>query len=467
MSEKRAKKQNNFLINVIIVCAVVLTMLVIGALFVPRVNIEASLNGDKTMIVEYGTEFTDPGANAVKDGQALVVEAEGTVDVNKLGEYTITYYAQANRRVEVETRTVKVVDTTQPVITLHTTPGYVLLPGETYQEEGFTATDNYDGDITDKVQRQEEAERISYTVTDSSGNTVTVYRDLVYGDEIAPVITLEGETEIKLKAGQSYQEPGFKANDNCDGDVTDKVTVSGTVDTTKGGTYTITYTVTDAHGNKAEVTRKVIVEGDSKVIYLTFDDGPGIHTERLLEVLKKYNAKATFFVVNTKHIDLLPKIAADGHAIGVHTLTHKYEEVYASDEAFFKDFDAMRQIIHDKTGIWTTLMRFPGGSSNVISKRYCPGIMTRLTKAVTEKGYQYFDWNADSMDAGGAKTADDVYRNAIKSIGNHKTAVLLQHDIKGFSVDAVERIIIWGQEHGYTFQALTPNSPTCHHGVNN
>jgi hypothetical protein len=93
--------------------------------------------------------------------------------------------------------------------------------------------------------------------------------------------------------------------------------------------------------------------------------------------------------------------------------------------------------------------------------------MTRLTKAVRDQGFQYFDWNVSSGDAGGAKTADDVYYNVINGVSNRRVSIVLQHDIQGFSVDAVERIIIWGLQNGYSFQALTPNSPTCHHEVKN
>lgn len=98
--------------------------------------------------------------------------------------------------------------------------------------------------------------------------------------------------------------------------------------------------------------------------------------------------------------------------------------------------------------------------------------MTRLTQAVTDQGFQYFDWNVSSGDAGGVsgtseeKTAQ-VVANVIKGVEGKKYAVVLQHDIHEFSVDAVEQILIWGINNGYTFQALTPESPTCHHTVNN
>ena len=93
--------------------------------------------------------------------------------------------------------------------------------------------------------------------------------------------------------------------------------------------------------------------------------------------------------------------------------------------------------------------------------------MTRLTKKLLELGYQYFDWNVDSNDAGGAKTADEIFNNVVKGVSNRTNSVVLQHDTQGFSVDAVERIIAWGLCNGYTFKALDQDSPSCHHAVQN
>ena len=210
----------------------------------------------------------------------------------------------------------------------------------------------------------------------------------------------------------------------------------------------------------------IVVPGD-KVIYLTFDDGPSGHTPRLLEILAKYNVKATFFVVGSANTAYLDDIVNQGHSIAAHTYSHDYSEIYASEEAYFKDLNKVRQLIYDKTGTWTTLIRFPGGSSNSVSRHYCLGIMSQLTKAVEAQGLQYFDWNVDSKDAGGAKTADEVFSNVIAGVQKHNVSVVLQHDIHGYSVDAVERIIQWGLANGYTFLPLTSTSPNAHHGVNN
>jgi peptidoglycan/xylan/chitin deacetylase (PgdA/CDA1 family) len=169
-------------------------------------------------------------------------------------------------------------------------------------------------------------------------------------------------------------------------------------------------------------------------------------------------------VLNSGYLDLLPEMVADGHTVAVHTYSHVFSEVYASESAYYRDLNAIREKVHDYTGQWPNILRFPGGSSNTLSN-FNPGIMTRLVKSVEEKGYRYFDWNVDSNDAGGASTADEVFRNVVDGIAGKKYAVVLQHDVKGFSVDAVERIIEWGLANGYTFAALTQDSPECEHAV--
>ena len=73
----------------------------------------------------------------------------------------------------------------------------------------------------------------------------------------------------------------------------------------------------------------------------------------------------------------------------------------------------------------------------------------------------------DSNDAGGTTTSTGVYNNVVSAVAKRKTSVVLMHDIKGYTVNAIEDIIVWGLENGYTFKALTADSPTCHHGINN
>ena len=127
----------------------------------------------------------------------------------------------------------------------------------------------------------------------------------------------------------------------------------------------------------------------------------------------------------------------------------------------------MQDIIYQQTGVVTTLMRFPGGSSNTVSKGTYPGLMSLLSEAVQDAGYQYFDWNVDSNDAGGARNTQTVADNVIRGISENPVSVVLQHDIHDYSVDAVEQILQWGMENGYSFKALSPDSPGYHHPIAN
>lgn len=204
-----------------------------------------------------------------------------------------------------------------------------------------------------------------------------------------------------------------------------------------------------------------------KIIYLTFDDGPSLYTERLLEILTRYNVKATFFVTKTTRLEVLPKITAAGHSIGNHTANHNYRELYADEESFLRALVTMEQIILDRTGVRPVLFRFPGGSTS--ADRYAPhkGMSRRLTALVQERGYSYFDWNLDTRDALDVRTPGGVYRNVISGIRGRKETVVLQHDIRKYSVDAVERILVWGLRNGYTFLPLEADSPAVRHKIGN
>ena len=319
---------------------------------------------------------------------------------------------------------------------------------------------------------------IVYSVKDSSGNEAFTERVIHVEDTTAPQISLTGGEVYYIRMGDTYSEPGYTAVDICDGDVTDKVSVSGNVDTANAGKYTVTYNVSDNCGNESEVQRTVkvvapmsddAVNPGDKVVYLTFDDGPGPYTEKLLDILDRYNVKATFFVTNGKpdYQNLIAQEAQRGHTVAIHSASHDYAKIYQSVDAYFADFDEMNSIITAQTGKAADLVRFPGGSSNTISKKYCYGIMSQLVCAVEERGFRYCDWNVSSGDAGGTTSTSQVVANVIEGIKSNNVSVVLQHDIKNFSVDAVEQIIQWGLSEGYTFLPMTSTTPMSHHGVNN
>ncbi len=481
MATKEFLKKNKKL--VITITGIVVALLFLIILFLSLFNINITLNGNAKETIEYGTTYTEQGATASYSMFAtrnipLDVTIDGTVDSSRLGTYHIHYKAKKGILSEKKSREVKIVDTQPPVIELNKIDGYYPKTGETYQEEGFTATDNYDGDITNKVKRTEDNNVVTYTVSDSSGNKTSVKRTIEYNDGVAPSITLNGESDVTIKAGTKFDDPGCTAKDSHGNDLSDDISVSGDISTYRAGTYTLTYTATDKFGNEASVDRTVTVEavkqagtsasGD-KVVYLTFDDGPGAYTQQLLDILDKYNVKVTFFVTNVNggYENMIAKEAAAGHTVAIHSASHDYQKIYSSVDAYFNDLNEMSDIIYAQTGQRPKLIRFPGGSSNTVSRKYCNGIMTTLTKAVTDQGYKYFDWNVSSGDAGETTSTDAVYQNVVNGMKSHNVSVVLQHDIKSFSVNAVERIIQWGLANGYTFLPLTTSTEDVHHGVNN
>ncbi len=486
------KKKNLIVIAICILSAVVLAGMVCCGWFgylamTNRYTVDVSFVQEREITVEYGTVYQPSlataeffGTNLHKQPQKVEVTVDSQVDTGRLGTYWVKYIARHKGCVGTAYQHVTVVDTQAPVITLQANPDHTTQVGQTYAEEGYTAVDNHDGDITAKVQKSSTKDEIIYTVADSSGNVATVRRKVVYSDTVAPVLKLNGKDCVTLWVGQTFEEPGYVAADNWDGNLTNHVRVSGDVDTSRSGIYTLRYSVADQYGNHTEKERKIVVISTAttqnpsvvvpsgKVIYLTFDDGPGPHTGRLLDVLKKYNVKATFFLVNKpKYKKYIKRASDEGHAIGIHTMTHTYKSIYKSPEAYDKDLYDMQAVIENITGEKTTLLRFPGGSSNTVSRKYCKGIMSYLTQEVEARGFQYFDWNVDSKDAGGAKSSVEVFNNVVSGVRKKNFSVVLQHDIKGFSVDAVENIILWGLDNGYTFLPLDPTSPGCHHHVNN
>ena len=448
---------------------------------------QITLKGEKKILLNIGTNYQEPGYSATDnlDGDITKsVKVTGTVDGNTMGTYTITYAVSDSKgnRSNV-TRTIEVKDIMAPQLQLNGETNMFLFVGTDYEEAGYTAFDEYDGELTDAVKVSGSVNKdkigtytITYTVADKSGNTTMVKRTVRVGEDIPPELTLKGESTITIDAGSKYTEPGYSATDNYDGDITSRVKIEGSVNRYISGTYTLTYIAEDTSGNQTKAKRTVIVKAvpqpdtvtpDGKVIYLTFDDGPGKYTKRLLEVLDKYNVKVTFFTVKTSYAHLMAAQAQAGHTVAIHSATHEYAKIYASEDAYFADLELQQNLIEQYTGIRSTLVRFPGGSSNNISANYNKGIMTRLAKSLKSMGYQYFDWNVDSKDAGGAKTAQEVFENVINGVQKRRVSVVLQHDIYEFSVDAVEMIISWGLANGYTFLPMDATSPTAHHVIKN
>ena len=213
-------------------------------------------------------------------------------------------------------------------------------------------------------------------------------------------------------------------------------------------------------------------ENATGIIYLTFDDGPtSDSTPQILDILKNRNIKATFFILHydEQHEQFIKREYEEGHTIGLHGYTHAYAELYQSADTCMENFRKIREQVYQTTGTQSKIIRFPGGSSNTISKKYCEGVMTELVKRTVEEGYRYFDWNVDSDDAGHAKTSEKVYQNVTNGIKPGRENVVLMHDFakNNKTIDALNSIIDWGLEQGYVFRKITEETPMVTHGVNN
>lgn len=204
-----------------------------------------------------------------------------------------------------------------------------------------------------------------------------------------------------------------------------------------------------------------------KVAYLTFDDGPSKNTAAVLSILQRYQVKATFFVIGNETEtgrQMYKRITADGHAIGLHSYTHDYRKIYASPAAFYDDFTRIRELVHNATGISPTIIRFPGGSNNHVSRKYGGRtIMQTLIHEMTKQGYQYFDWNVDSTDASRfLQSRDAIVRSVLQGSKNKQKAIILMHDsqVKTTTVDALPAIIEGLRKQGFAFEKLTSESFT-------
>jgi len=208
------------------------------------------------------------------------------------------------------------------------------------------------------------------------------------------------------------------------------------------------------------------------IIYLTFDDGPTADsTPQILDILQRNDVKATFFVLHysEQNEELIKRENEEGHKVALHGYTHTYSEIYTSADSCMENFRKIQEQVYNTIGEKSTIIRFPGGGSNTISRKYCEGVMTELTQRVIDEGFKYFDWNVDSDDAGRAKTSDDIYNNVTNGIKPGRSNVVLMHDFakNNKTIDALDRIIAFGKENGYVFRKITDETPMIRHAVNN
>lgn len=194
-----------------------------------------------------------------------------------------------------------------------------------------------------------------------------------------------------------------------------------------------------------ENTHKWDGKGDSsngiRRVYLTFDDGPSTNTDRILDILAQYGVKATFFVVGKEgYTDQYRRIVEDGHTLAMHSYSHKYNEIYQSVESYRDDLSRLQEFLYDTTGVWCRYCRFPGGSSNQVSKVD----MHDLIAYLDGQDISYFDWNVSSGDASSDYVSpDNIVRNSTSQLQKFQEAIILMHDAseKKSTVEALPELI--------------------------
>lgn len=208
-------------------------------------------------------------------------------------------------------------------------------------------------------------------------------------------------------------------------------------------------------------------EEKTRYAYLTFDDGPTENTRKILDFLKANHIKATFFVIGVEgYDDVYKRIVDEGHTIGIHSNTHRYDQIYKSTEAFMKDINALSDRIYNLTGVRSNIFRFPGGSNNTISKRYNKtDIMGQLTELIEQEGYHYFDWNVDSLDASAStQDKDIIVQSVIEGSRDKNNAIILMHDAaaKTTTVEALPEIVEGLRKQGYIFDKMDETTVPIH-----
>ena len=220
---------------------------------------------------------------------------------------------------------------------------------------------------------------------------------------------------------------------------------SGVYETTK-----VEESVRDTETKAEEPAKINPVKSSGKKVYLTFDDGPSSNTDQILDILKDYDVKATFFVVgktDERSVKAYQRIVEEGHTLAMHSYSHKYDEIYESKEAFARDLNSLQEYLYETTGVWPRIYRFPGGSSNTVSKVD----MQELIEYLTDIGITYFDWNVASGDAvSRTLPAKTIVNNCLSGIEKQKESVILMHDAsnKGTTIEALPQIIEAIQEQG-------------------
>ena len=210
--------------------------------------------------------------------------------------------------------------------------------------------------------------------------------------------------------------------------------------------------------NNFQNENEKIIDYKEKVIYLTFDDGPSYKvTNKVLDILKENGVNGTFFLIGDQiqgREEVVKRIYDEGNSIGLHTCSHKFNRIYCNEDKFIQEMLVCRNQINNVVGVAPNIMRFPGGSSRHLSKKY-------LSK-LHENNLRIYDWNVDNTDGLNPKLSPySLYKKAITGSKNLENIILLMHctDMNVNTCKALPKIIEYYKSHDYEFKIITEDTP--------
>ena len=410
-----------------------------------------TLLGDDSVTVEVGSVYTDAGATASDNYDGDITSSIVTVnlvDTNAVGTYIITYNvsdASGNAAAEL-IRTVNVVDTTLPVITLLGDNPATIEVGDDYTDAGATATDTYDGDITSSIVNISTVNTsivgvytVRYNVSDVSGNAaVELIRTVNVVDTTLPVITLLGDNPVTFEVGDTYTDAGATATDTYDGDITSGIVTQSNVDTAVVGTYEVAYNVSDASGNAAvEVTRTVNVEDTTLPVITLLGDDPvtlevgDAYTDAGATATDNYDGDITSSIITVSTVNTA--------IVGVYTVTYNVSDasgntavelirtVNVEDVLSLENFEQIKFSLfpNPSTGDITVMYYLPGLMDGVLAEVY--DMLGRLvwTQVIEgEQGMQQANLNLNSLQKGNYIVMINAGNNRGEKFVNNKILIL-------------------------------------------
>lgn len=406
-------------------------LLFFSGLFVPLLK----LNGDTHMQISVNETYEDPGATARFRFQDYSdqVKVEGDLDITKLGTYTLVYtFEKYDKKVE---REVEVIDTTPPKITLEGSNPLRVFEGSTWEDPGFCAIDNYDGDINERVEVDSNVDmmkkgsyKVTYRVRDEHDNESEITRD---------VEVCADPTSVKLH--YDYDNYDNKAEEWWFRKSEDHRRTTAAMDE-----------------EKLNALGGYFLGPDEKVIYLTFDEGGNdiTYIKEIAKILEENDVQATYFLTRNyirDNPEFMNDLVAKGNVIGNHTWHHYDMTTLATPQgvdSFVKEITETEKTYMEVTGeSMKKVFRFPKGGSS-----------ERAYKMVQDLGYSTYNWSHAYYDYASDVSGEEALKTLMDHY--HNGAIYLLHPSNKGNYEAMDTFVKNMKKEGFVFKPVDtiPNS---------